>query len=216
MTYCAKADQLARLTQGELMEISTQGRAHSGRLRTFIIGGSALLLAATTSAVAVAASSSPRALSGAGVTYVVMPPIVGEGGTGIPTGGIEISSWSWGVGRGISGLAAGKAAFQDLTFVHRIDKSSPLLLTDCAGGTVIASVRLTVSAADASSVPPGDTMTITLTKVHVTSIHSGSSSGGDNPSESVTLNFAKIQIDYISQGSVTVHGGWDLAQNKKA
>src|SRR5262245_9652328 len=48
-------------------------------------------------------------------------------------GEIEVLSWSWGVTNGSkitkgSGAGSGKAKFQDLSFTHKIDKASPLLL----------------------------------------------------------------------------------------
>ena len=46
---------------------------------------------------------------------------------------IEVLSWSWGVSnagqmRGGSGGGEGKASFHDLSFTHKIDKASPVLL----------------------------------------------------------------------------------------
>ena len=52
---------------------------------------------------------------------------------------IEVLSFSWGVtNTGViaagGGGGAGKATFQDLSIVHKIDKASPLLMQACATG----------------------------------------------------------------------------------
>jgi type VI secretion system secreted protein Hcp len=52
---------------------------------------------------------------------------------------IEVLSFSWGVANSGStpsggGGGAGKAAFQDLSFVHDIDKATPALFKACATG----------------------------------------------------------------------------------
>src|SRR5262245_18678056 len=53
---------------------------------------------------------------------------------------IEVLSFSWGVtntspAQSGGGAGAGKATFQDLSIVHRIDKASPRLMEACATGT---------------------------------------------------------------------------------
>ena len=52
---------------------------------------------------------------------------------------IEVLSFSWGVTNPGSisfagGGGVGKATFQDLIIVHKIDKASPLLMKACAAG----------------------------------------------------------------------------------
>ena len=54
-------------------------------------------------------------------------------------GQIELLSWSWGVANSGprstgGGGGAGKPSFHDLSFTHKIDKASPLLLRGCATG----------------------------------------------------------------------------------
>src|SRR5262249_1825873 len=53
---------------------------------------------------------------------------------------IEVLSYSWGVTNAGSmahgsGGGEGKASFHDLSFVHQIDKASPVLMQACATGT---------------------------------------------------------------------------------
>src|SRR6266481_1637831 len=61
---------------------------------------------------------------------------------------IEVLSFSWGVtnpGRVISGGGggAGKATFQDLSIVHKIDKASPVLMRACATGQHLKEATIT-------------------------------------------------------------------------
>ena len=62
---------------------------------------------------------------------------------------IEVLSFSWGVtnsasidGHG-SGGGAGKATFQDLSIIHKIDKASPVLLQACATGEHMKEATIT-------------------------------------------------------------------------
>ena len=62
---------------------------------------------------------------------------------------IELLSWSWGVSRSASGsgggagAGTGKAHFNDLSFTHKIDKASPLLLKACATGQHLKEATIT-------------------------------------------------------------------------
>ena len=61
---------------------------------------------------------------------------------------IEVLSYSWGVSNTGSmahgsGGGEGKATFHDLSFVHKIDKSSPNLLLACATGTHLKEATIT-------------------------------------------------------------------------
>ena len=62
---------------------------------------------------------------------------------------IEILSWSWGVSRTGSGSGSGagagraKASFNDLSFTHKIDKATPLLLKACATGQHLKEATIT-------------------------------------------------------------------------
>ena len=63
-------------------------------------------------------------------------------------GEIEVLSWSWGVtnaGATPTGgaRAAAKASFHDLSFTHKIDKASPVLMQACATGTHLKDATIT-------------------------------------------------------------------------
>jgi len=60
---------------------------------------------------------------------------------------IEVLSWSWGVTNGVSvsgtGAGQGKASFHDLSFTHKIDKASPVLMQACATGVHLKEATIT-------------------------------------------------------------------------
>src|SRR5260370_22111623 len=62
---------------------------------------------------------------------------------------VEVLSYSWGVTNAAhiptgGGGGAGKATFQDLSIVHKIDKASPNLLQACATGEHLKEATITV------------------------------------------------------------------------
>jgi type VI secretion system secreted protein Hcp len=201
------------------MEESPTSRVVTRRLRGKLIGGGALaLVLAASSAVAVATSVSPRSLSGAGVTSMTISGIAGEGAAGAPSGSIDVLSWSWGMSQrtAVAGAGSGKVNVQDLSIVKSIDKASPKLFQACITGATLQTLVLNVSP-PGSSGTPGDTFTITLSGVHVMSDTKVGGPGDENPSESISMNYTKIQMDYYPQsGTTSIHGGWDLKSNKAA
>ncbi len=112
-------------------------------------------------------------------------------------GEIEVLSFSWGVANSGSaavsgGGVAGKATFQDFSFVHAIDKASAGLMKACATGKHLPSARITVRKAGGTQ---QDYLTIKMEDVLVSSVVDGTSSGQPG-SESVTLNFSKVELEY--------------------
>ena len=111
-------------------------------------------------------------------------------------GAEAISSYSFGVDQTGSsntggGGGSGKANFHDLTFTKPTTASSPGLLLMCASGQHIPAVDITENtiAANGTATP--------FLRVHLTDVLVSSyqvSSGGDIPTESVSLNFANISF----------------------
>ena len=136
---------------------------------------------------------------------------------------IEIESFSWGVTNqttfvGGGGTGTGKATFQDFHFVMPVNKSSVPLFASAAAGKHISEVVLE---AVRSGDKQGTFIKLTLSDVLVSGYQTGGSDGGETPFDQVSLNFAKIELEYLPQradGSLDlpVKGGWDLAQNKTA
>jgi type VI secretion system secreted protein Hcp len=138
-------------------------------------------------------------------------------------GEIEIQSFSWGVSNAGSmasgGGGAGKATFQDMHFMRRLDKASPKLALACATGQHIPSAVL-VCRKSGSDGKPVEYYKITMIDILVTGITAGGSSGGDDmPTESISLNFAKIEWEYLPIGADGLPGepvrtGFDLMLNE--
>ncbi|WP_310498766.1 type VI secretion system tube protein Hcp [Sandarakinorhabdus sp.] len=117
-------------------------------------------------------------------------------------GDIDVLAWSWGVSQSGTfhsggGGGAGKANVQDLSFTKWIDKASPPLQLACLKGTHLTSAELNVRKAGDK---PYVYVKITMTKVLVSSVSTGGSGGEDRLTENVTLNFAKLKIEYFEQG----------------
>lgn len=134
----------------------------------------------------------------------------------------DIISFSWGAtqpGNMASGggLGAGKASFNDLHVVARIDKAAPAVMKHCASGKHLGKIELSVCKAGGQQV---EYSKITLEDVLVSSVQLS----GELNSESVVVNFAfqaaKVKQQYWEQ---TEQGGkgaeslvaWDIKQNKE-
>jgi type VI secretion system secreted protein Hcp len=134
---------------------------------------------------------------------------------------IEVLSYSWGVANvGVisagSGGATGKATFQDLSIVHNVDKASPMLLKACATGTHIKEATITHRKAGKGQ---QEYLIVKLNDVIITGVTHGGT-GGQPLSESVSLAFAKVDLEYKPQkpdGSIDagIHFKYDLKANKE-
>ena len=116
-------------------------------------------------------------------------------------------------GTGVGGNpSAGKVNIQDLSLTKYVDKSSPLLMLNCADGGHIATATLYVLKAGAKN---NQYIKIIMTDVVVTSVSTGGSGGEDKLTENISLNFAKVEFDYSSDGTDATTGKftWDVADN---
>jgi type VI secretion system secreted protein Hcp len=133
---------------------------------------------------------------------------------------IEVQSFSWGVTNAGSmafgtGGGEGKATFHDLSFVHKIDKASAVLMQACATGTHLKDATITHRKAGKTQV---EYLIVKMNDVIITGVtHGGSSDGFDT--ENVSLAFAKVDLEYKPQkadGSVDagIHFKYDLKAQK--
>ncbi|MGH7616640.1 MAG: Hcp family type VI secretion system effector [Gemmatimonadaceae bacterium] len=127
--------------------------------------------------------------------------IAGESADKTHAGEIDVLAWSWGASQSGTthlgtGGGAGKVNFQDLSFTKYIDKGSALLLQACASGKHITDASLVVRKAGGT---PLEYLKIKLTDVLVSSYSTGGSGGEDRLTENVTLNFAKVDYEYVQQ-----------------
>jgi type VI secretion system secreted protein Hcp len=106
-------------------------------------------------------------------------------------------------------------------FTRRLDKASPQLALACATGQPIRSAVL-VCRKSGSDGQPVEYYKITLTDILVSSVATGGSSGGTElPTESISLNFAKIEWTYRPAGQdglleEPVRAEYDLRLNEPA
>ena len=133
---------------------------------------------------------------------------------------IEVLSFSWGLTSpgtitGGGGGGAGKVSFQDLSFVHRVDKATPLLMKACATGTHLKDATITHRKAGKGQ---QEYFIIKMNDVIITAVTHGGESG-QPPSEHVSLAFAKVDLEYKPQkpdGSLDagIHFKYDIKANK--
>jgi len=136
---------------------------------------------------------------------------------------IDVLSWSIGETNGGSmsfqgGGGAGKVSFQDFHFTMRMSKASPKLFLACASGQHIPKAVLTVRKAGTEQ---QEFFQVTMSDLLVSSYQTGGA-GSDNslPIEQISLNFAKIEVQYKQQDAKgqlggPIKAGWDLKQNVK-
>lgn len=158
-------------------------------------------------------------------TYLDITGVVGECTASGFEKHIEIYSFSWGasnptsVGPGRDGLSAGRVSVSSFNVMKKTEKSSAALFAACCTGQHFD--KATVSMRKATGVGGQDIfLTYTFTDVMVESVQwSGSSGGDDTPTESLSLAFAKVEIEYKTQddkGKLAVAGqaSWDITKVK--
>jgi type VI secretion system secreted protein Hcp len=115
---------------------------------------------------------------------------------------IEVDSFQWGVGRGV-GSAQGSSgnreasapSVSEITVTKQQDQGTPYLLEEAFNGT-----GATVTFAYLRTGSPAVLfMKYILQNVMLSGF--STSSGGDRPTESVSLNFTRIEIDVMAEGA---------------
>jgi type VI secretion system secreted protein Hcp len=112
---------------------------------------------------------------------------------------IEVLSWSWGISNPVdaragAGKGAGKANFNDLSFMHSVDRASPVLMKACAMGDHFKEATLTSRKAGKGQ---QEYLIVKLKEVFVSSVQPSGSS--EHPMESVSLVFGHIDLEYKPQ-----------------
>ena len=136
---------------------------------------------------------------------------------------IDVLSWSWGstnngtFGQG-GGGGAGKVQIQDFHFSMQVCKASPKMFLANASGEHFKSATLTCRKAGKDQ---QEFLKYKFSDLIVSSYQTSDSSGGTSPTDQISLNFAKVEIEYKEQkadGSLNapVLAGWDVMQNVKA
>ena len=135
---------------------------------------------------------------------------------------IDVESWSWGETHatggpsGGGGGGAGKVAMQDFQFVMSLNRASIGLMKACATGQHIKTATLSARKAGKGQ---QEYLTFKFHDVLVSSFQTGGSEAAVVPTDSVSFNFAKIEVEYKPQkadGSLgsPVEFRYDLKANK--
>jgi type VI secretion system secreted protein Hcp len=154
--------------------------------------------------------------------FIKLDGITGESKDKVHAKEIDVLAWSWGMSNSGSahvggGAGCGKVNVQDLTFTKYVDSSSPKLMLNCCNGQHIATGLLTVRKAGGN---PVEYIKIKLETVVVSTLATGGSGSEDRLTENVSLNFAKVSVDYVPQkadgsADTAIPFGWDIAGNSK-
>src|SRR5262245_45629539 len=135
---------------------------------------------------------------------------------------IHIESFSWGLSQTGAhatggGGGAGKVSVHDISITKHVDQSTPDLMLACASGKVIPEGHLIVRKAGEK---PLEYLKIKLVDI-IVSGQQFAGHGGDLMTESLTLNFAKLHVEYQKQGKDGKADGspktmgWDIKANQK-
>ena len=144
------------------------------------------------------------------------------------TGGVDIIAYSHDVksprdaasgqatGRAASGGGGGtgKVSMSDISFSTRMGKASPQLMQACATGKHFTKATLTCRKSGG-----GTTQTylkITMSDCLVSSFASTGNSADDAPVETFSLNFTKIEFEFIDSSGQSTKVSWDLAKGTRA
>lgn len=110
--------------------------------------------------------------------------------------------------------ALGRPSFTELAVSKATDQSTPALYNACASGTKLGDATISVGRNESGKFLLH--VKYVLGNAMVSTISTGLSGGG---SDSVTLCFSKISMEYTQQAAAgnkagTASFGWDLATNK--
>ncbi|QDQ27512.1 type VI secretion system tube protein Hcp [Chitinimonas arctica] len=156
--------------------------------------------------------------------FLKIDGIEGESGDDKHKNEIELLSFNWGMAQASSmhsgsGGGQGRVTVDDLSFIHFVDKATPILIQACMSGKHIPKAVLVVRKAGEK---PLDYLKITMTDVLVTSVNpAGTNGDGEGLKASVGLAFSKVKVEYQPQGADgSPKGGavvseWDIKANKK-
>jgi len=144
--------------------------------------------------------------------YVKYGDIKGDVTEGTHVGWIEVSSFQWGAGRGISSPVgntrnreASAHSISEITVSKKTDVSSPKLLGEALHGEGVK-VEIDFCKTDNKTIEIYQKYTLENCMVSGYSI----SSGGDRPVESLSLNFTKIEYKNVGMKDANDSGDQEV------
>lgn len=152
--------------------------------------------------------------------FLKIPGAEGESADSTYKNAIDVVAWSWGMTQSGSmhiagGGGSGKVSVHDLSVTKYLDKASTVIMQKCASGKHFPEAELICRKAGDT---PIEYYKVKMTEVLISSISSGGSSGEDRMTENVTLNCAKMEVEYTPQNADGSAGasstlGWDIRAN---
>lgn len=149
----------------------------------------------------------------------------GEAQDAIYPGEIDVLGWGWGMTQSGtthmgSGGGGGKVDVQDMSITKYVDLASNDLIKKCMDGTHFEHAKLIVRKAGGET-GPVEYYQVNMEKVMVTSYQTGGAKDGlDRIQESLTMNFARVEIVYKMQEEAGIGGAastaaWDIASSEE-
>lgn len=136
---------------------------------------------------------------------------------------VQVDSLQFGVGRAISVSSGGadrdtsNPSFSEITVTKSMDISSPDIFAEAVAGSAPDKAEIHFVQTAGTSSKPQVFLKLTLMKPLVSSY--SMSSGGERPTESLSINYTKIEYQYDSYSGDKVTTGtpkkWDLIKNIK-
>jgi len=155
--------------------------------------------------------------------YIKLEGITGESKDANHKGWIDVLSFDYAVSQSSSvssggGGGVGKANFDALSFIHYVDKTTPVLFKYCAEGRHIPKVELSVCKSGGGS---KEYMRITMTDVLVTRAGPSGVAADAQAKEAVSLSYSTVKVEVKEQKAdgtmgATVTGAWDVKANRVA
>ena len=152
--------------------------------------------------------------------YLKITDVKGESKDKGHPGEVEIESFSWGASQlGTSshgtGAGGGKVSMNDFSFMMRNNSASPTLFLFCANGKHLKEAKLTCRKAGGTQ---ENFLVVTMSDVLISSYQTGGSQQAEVPMDAISLNYSKIEIDYLAQDEkgITKSAGkkhWDMKTN---
>jgi type VI secretion system secreted protein Hcp len=150
----------------------------------------------------------------------IEPNCDGESADATHAGEIDVLAFSWGMTQSGNmhlggGGGSGKVAVQDISVTKYLDKASTVLMQKCCSGKHFDTATLVCREAGDE---PVEFFKVTMQEVIITSVSEGGGGGEDKQTENITLNFAKVKVEYTPQGATgSKEGaselGWNIREN---